>query len=265
MNPPTLRDACAADLSRIAELYQELHVDGPPPGLPPDDGRYRLRVAVDTQGAVVGYTYIEVDETTEIPIFLRHLVTAPEARGRGVARVLVEDAARGRAIQLNTDREGPNGAFYEHLGFAEAGHSEALRIHFRDVDAMPVYACITGPLAAERLASFAAAFALPVARVTPSRASQVALGAWDEDGTPLGFALFDRAFPGCFPFRVARPAAATELLREVERHAGGPSAPSEFAAYVGLMVEDDEPTAGFLRAFGAESRLRLRRYWRPAV
>lgn len=257
MNALVLREGTAEDLPCIAELYRELQVDGPPPGLPPVAGRYRLRVAVDTQLSVVGYSYAEHDETSDIPIFLRHLVTAPEARGRGVARKLLEDASGGRAIQLNTDREGPNGAFYEHLGFVQSGLSEALRIDFRDVDAMPVYACSTGLLSAERLAQFADAFALPVARLTPSRAAQLPIGAWDDDGAPLGVALFDSAFPGCFPFRVARPAIATAFLREVERHA--------IEKHLSLMVEDDEATCGFLKAFGAESRIRLRRYWRPTV
>lgn len=257
MNAIALREATAKDLPRIAELYRELQVDGPPPGLPPIAGSYRLRVAVDTELSLVGYSYAEHDKASNIPVFLRHLVTAPEARGRGVARPLLEDAAGGRAIQLNTDREGPNGAFYEHLGFKESGISEALRIDFRDVDAMPVYACNTGLLSADKLIPFSDAFALPVARVTPSRPPQLPIGAWDDDGTPLGVALFDRAFPGCFPFRVARPAIATAFLREVERHS--------VEKHISLMVEDDEPTAGFLKAFGAESRIRLRRYWRPAV
>jgi hypothetical protein len=164
-------------------------------------------------------------------------------------------------------------AFYKHLGFEVVGESVSMEMCFRDVDAMPVYDARTGVLDLQHFAVFQEAFALPDSAFFPANGVTL-LGAWDEgdDGAPLplGFARFDVKFPGAFPFRVVRPAVATVLLREIERHAthapnkgNVPDITQEFTLpTTRLVVDDDAATAGLLRVFGAivhTDLVRLRR------
>jgi len=90
---------------------------------------YQVRVAVDGDGTVQGYLCFGPTPMTECTYDLYWIVVHARARGRGLARALVEDLEallreRGRAqIRVETSETegyGAARALYTRLGYAEA-------------------------------------------------------------------------------------------------------------------------------------------------
>ncbi|WP_026620133.1 L-amino acid N-acyltransferase YncA [Ensifer sp. WSM1721] len=106
----TLRDAVAADLPAITEIYRESVLNGVATYevTPPSEAEMALRfstvtgngypyiVAVDERGAVLGYAYASAFRTRTAYRFLVEdsIYLAPEARGKGMGRALLEELIR---------------------------------------------------------------------------------------------------------------------------------------------------------------------------
>ncbi|WP_085032402.1 GNAT family N-acetyltransferase [Ensifer aridi] len=106
----TLRDAVAADLPAITEIYRESVLNGVATYevTPPSEAEMALRfstitgngypyvVAVDERGGVLGYAYASAFRTRTAYRFLVEdsIYLAPDARGKGIGRALLEDLIR---------------------------------------------------------------------------------------------------------------------------------------------------------------------------
>jgi GNAT superfamily N-acetyltransferase len=257
-----IRPARPADHGAFAQLVPELAVDDPIP----DPARFALEWVPNTliaEGAeaphpVLGYTMFQVIKAIA---YVRHIVTAPEARRTGVGRALMEAVAeRARTAACTTWclNVKPNNAaaiaLYEGLGLAHAFASRALLMAWSLIEAAPrqlhdarVSARLIHPdddarvEAATRLISGQ----LAMARRRPDRV----LLAGYEGAEIVGATIFDPTFPGAYPFRAARPELAFTLLRALRPYAR----PSD--ATVNVVTEDQPDVADALIAAGATVKL----------
>ncbi|ASY58555.1 MULTISPECIES: GNAT family N-acetyltransferase [Sinorhizobium] len=106
----TLRDAVAADLPAITEIYRESVLNGVATYevTPPSEAEMALRfstitgsgypyiVAADEQGSVLGYAYASAFRTRTAYRFLVEdsIYLAPESRGQGIGRALLEELVK---------------------------------------------------------------------------------------------------------------------------------------------------------------------------
>lgn len=97
-----------------------------------------------------------------------------------------------------------------------------------------------------------AAFGLPARQVGTlrARAGRIPLGPWAAEGC-VGYASFDPRFPGAFPFRVARPDLAGDLLDAMREHA------LPALDFVRVLVEDHDALAALLQSRGAVAEMTL--------
>ncbi|HTJ81844.1 MAG TPA: GNAT family N-acetyltransferase, partial [Polyangiaceae bacterium] len=130
----TIRPAEPTDHATIARLFLELAVPDPPL----DEATFRrailpsTRVAIADDGALGAYLHFELLPQN---LGVRHLVTAPLYRRRGLARTLLLDVigiARERGIatwSLNVKPENAAAlALYRSLGLAPAYEAEIFRV-----------------------------------------------------------------------------------------------------------------------------------------
>ncbi|MFN7133130.1 MAG: hypothetical protein ACK4N5_13710, partial [Myxococcales bacterium] len=68
-------------------------------------------------------------------------------------------------------------------------------------------------------------------------------------GQPQGYAAFNPAFPGAFPFRVGRPEHARALMQAIRPHA-----PAD-VPHVQVVVENAPELRALLLGAGAELRM----------
>jgi GNAT superfamily N-acetyltransferase len=250
----TTRVATAADYSSFARLFPELRVDDP---LPTAD-RFTLqmlpRVLLLCEGdETVGYAFWQVYGPTAHVV---QVVVDPRARGRGAGRALL-DAVRAAVTReactrwyLNVKRDNvPALRLYERCGFRPELEIWAMRITWAQVDALAgasnTVACTPMP---DDDAAIAARFGLDRERLPLLRARLgTTLVALREEGSVVAFAAFDPAFPGAYPFRVARAELARPLLDACRIHA-------ELARFdfVRVAVEGDASLKDVLCAVGAE-------------
>jgi len=221
------RLATPADHRHYARLFRELGV----PEAPLDAERFaaevlpRAIVAVD-QGHVVGYaTWRLYGATAHIP----NVVTAPEARRRGVGQALMDGlreavtAAGCDRWYLNVKRENAAAVrLYERSGMTVEQESINVRLPWARVADLPApWETVTafGPTADDD-ARIADALPLPIERVAAQRdrAGYVARALRDGD-VVVGYATFAPSFPGAYPFCVARPDLARPLLEALRPHA----------------------------------------------
>ncbi|MEZ4383597.1 MAG: GNAT family N-acetyltransferase [Nannocystaceae bacterium] len=256
-----LRDAALGDHGTVVRLFPDLLSGDAPPALERWRERYMpTSRIVEVDGVAAGYLYYEVLDGVG---YIRNVVVDPGLRGRGLGRALVTDAGalmRGRGCarwQLNVRPENtPAIELYRSVGLEVVFASVALRLAWELVDRLP---SATRPLevvaaGSDELARIAAAFDLP-----PGQLEQLAavpkvhvrrLRDRDDPGAlDLGVAAFDVGFPGCFPFRVARPGDVGALLRGLR-----PLAEHDL---VGVVVEGDDALAELLIDAGAAVKLRF--------
>jgi ribosomal protein S18 acetylase RimI-like enzyme len=264
MSPFVIRPATSADYDAFVALVAEL---GLPDDPVPDRAAWEREwlpatLILERDGATAGYTVLRILRRLA---YVFHLVTHPDHRRRGVGRALLEElAARGRAAGCTTwslNVKADNVAairLYEAMGMRATYRAWALRLAWVDVARLPREEGVFSvrPIEPAEDAAIEGAFPIPGGRLADLRASRERLplrlvdGARPEDPR-AGVACFDAAFPGAFPFHVARPALAAPLLLGIRPYAR----PGD--AHLDVMVPVDEALAATLRAAGAELRFEL--------
>ena len=147
---------------------------------------------------------------------------------------------------------------YERLGFQVEHRSVALRMAWASVARLAADpAAVTAhPIAAAEDDDVERALGVLSGRLemARTRGGYVLRQLRDAELAPVGVACFDPAFPGAFPFRVARPALARQLFDALAPHAR----PGDLDLQV--VIEDDDALIDALIAAGAEPRHRLLHY-----
>jgi GNAT superfamily N-acetyltransferase len=249
----SIRRAAAADYDAFTRLFPELGIDDPLPTASIWTAAFvpYTSVAID-RGEVVGYCYAqEYDDTG----YVRHLVVAPSARRQGFGRALMQATAErlraagktGWRLNVGATNAAAHG-LYGALGLRRLYGSTAVRVPWGCLAALPEARAVVRDLPAARDAEIERLFALPRGQLGPARAMRrLILGALADDGACVGLAVFSRAFPGAFPFRILDPGATKPLLEAMRPHV-------EAVPYVNLVIDDDAPLVRLLKAAGAETR-----------
>ncbi len=237
----------------FARFFAELHTQDPLP----DVDRWAVEMAPGTfflaEGdALIGYTFCEAYGERG---YVRHVVVAPETRGRGVGSALMQALATRLAAagctrwELNVHVGNDAAvALYERWGMREEYRSHVLRLPWENLarltsSARPVLA---RPVARDHDTAIERRFRLPEGQVARLRSFEgMILLQLVERGEPVAFARFDPRFPGCFPFRLAAAELTRPLLEAFRSHA------RESDPWIQLVVEDDASTAEALLAAGA--------------
>ena len=241
------------DYDAFRRLFAELGL----PEAPPDRESWWLDVApgsyfVEDEGEPIAFgTALPRGNSGHV----LHLVVAPAHRGRGVGRLLLEEAARRlRAAgcsrwHLNVKEDNlPALALYRRAGFTRAHAARALRVSDDILGRLPGARRVkVGRLDAADAAAAEDRYALP--RGSLLRPPGIGLRA-DRGGTLCGVARFlvDRARAA--PFRVDEPELVKPLLDAMHRLA--PDVP-----FVRLVIEIELGLADWLCKLGAVEELRL--------
>ncbi|MDI3290851.1 GNAT family N-acetyltransferase [Polyangium sp. 15x6] len=257
------RPATAADYDTYARLFPELGTDDPTLSREPWAAELMPHTLILEQGSdIVGYAYVVVLKETG---YVRHVVVAPEARGKGAGRALMQASAeRFRAAGcsrwcLNVKVENTVAiALYSSLGLAKVYESTSMRIGWETLARLPgeeegITARVIDP---REDAALEAAFGLPIGAITicRARAGWVLLRLVDAaqpEEARVGFACFNPSFPGSFPFRVAGPTLVRPLLEALRPHAR----PED--TFTQVVVEDDPETKHALVEAGASVRMEI--------
>lgn len=267
---PRIRPARAEDHDAFVRLMPELATGDPIMGAE-RFARELVPTTLIAEGAegepVAGYAFFQIMTDTT---YVRHLVTSPEARRRGVGRALMAAVAeRGRAAGcttwcLNVKPENVAAlTLYESFGLARAHATRALVIAWSAVEAwrgqlpLDVRACTIEPGDEARVE-------LATKLLRGQLAMMRALGprvfvALEEHGQVVGATAFDPAFPGAYPFRVARPELAFVLLRALRASA------REGDVDVHVVIEDAAAVADALVSAGARLKLDIQHMRGPLL
>lgn len=254
-----LRPARVDDYPAFVRLFPELAVDDPTPSA----ARWAAEfvpgaIVVEEDGAVLAYTWVqELGDTG----YVRHVVVAPDARGRGLGRALMDAAAaRFRAAGLacwclNVKPENATARrLYEAVGMAPRHESVAVRADWGIRGRLPASDATTRVVVPAEDAAVEASAGLLAGQLADGRArGRIPVAAWS-GADVVGAALFDPAFPGAFPFRARTPAVAGALLRALHGH----RRPEHDSVQV--VVEGDAALADALLAAGGSARMRILHY-----
>jgi len=194
-------------------------------------------------------------------VYVRHVVVASEARGRGIGRAVMQQLARlareagASRWELNVKRENVAAIrLYEHCGMSAEYGTRVVRLDWANLARLPGSArpLVARGVEPEDDAIVESTFRFAVGKVARLRSLDgVRLAQLVAHDRPVAFASFDARFPGCFPFRVT----AAELARPMLEHLA-PSRPAE-REWIQLVIEDDEATADALVAAGARTTLEI--------
>ncbi len=255
----TLRPAGPEDHAFVASASVLLGTDDPV--LTPEKWRREFEAhttIAEAAGARVGYVFAQAMGDVG---HLKHIVTMPQARRRGVARALMRAAASrlrdaGCAEwMLNVKVENSAAkALYESLGMGFSYASCVLRLEWSRALALPAAGLDAFEPKEGDDAALEEAFKLPDGLLRERRKlGRVLLAV--SDPAPAGLAVFDPAFPGAFPFQARSLCVAGTLLRAIDetRRREDP--------FVNLVVERDARLIDALIEAGAEPRIRLE-HWR---
>ena len=239
------------DYPAYARLFPELVVPEPTPSCDVFVGRFLPRVVMlrDESGEVVGYSAWNVFGST---FHVGNVVTAPEARRRGVGKALMDDLrARARDAgctrwYLNVKQDNAVAIrLYERCGLTIEHEGWTLDVKWDALTSLPVTphpARVFAPRPEDDV-RLGERFRVDPARLARLREREgVVLRAIASDDVQ-GFAAFDPGFPGVYPIRVTRPEHARGLLdsfRSSARH-----------DHAQVFVEADRALADALLAAGA--------------
>ncbi len=265
MDPPNRsRPATAGDYPRFARFLPELRTGDPTPDEPTFVAGYVDRTSFfgRPDEEPLGMTIVDV---LPAAAYVRVVVVAPESRGRGVGRALMnalatELRAKGcRAWRLNVKRDNKAAiALYERCEMRVAYESTAFELSWDELEALPSAtrrerAIVLGADDDERVER---AWALPTGQLAQWRARQgvvlLRVEIEDEPGDAgAGFARFEPSFPGVFPLRTKEPGSARTLL-EACKNQRDPSKPR-----VNVVIEDDPALTRMLTEAGARVKMEL--------
>ncbi|MCA9519093.1 MAG: GNAT family N-acetyltransferase [Myxococcales bacterium] len=257
-----VRLAARGDYGACARLFLELRVPDPVFSTEIWETMMLPSVVVaepEGGGDVVGYALWRMYGDVA---HVMHVAVAPEARGHGVGRALVE-AVRAELSgvasrwYLNVKQDNaPAIRLYERVGFAVEVESTSFWMPWERLRELPLEIGVgSRPATADEDAGVAAALGLAEERVRFSRerpgylCDVLVTGS----GAILGFSAFDPSYNGAYPFAVARPALARALLDALRPHAR----PEHDG--VNIAVEDDRALADTFRAAGARVNFELYR------
>lgn len=260
----SIRRAGVEDYAAFVSLFPELGVDDP---VPSAEAWARVLVpgcwVAVAGGDVVGYCYVQEYADTG---YVRNVVVARNARRAGVGRALMEEAAAhlrsgGRTSwKLNVVTSNTAAlALYARMGMNLCYRAQALRFPWRALPAIPLGQDRPREVTAARDALSERVFSLPRGQLAHARSlGRLILETVAGDpsapgsdaGPPTGLAVFDRHFPGAFPFRVVTLDAVGPLLREIR----GRVPDHEF---INLVAEDDAVLATMLTGAGAVVRAEI--------
>lgn len=208
--------------------------------------------------ALVGYAFSEIYGELG---YVRHVVVAPEARGRGVGRALMRElASRFRAAgatrwELNVKRDNARAiALYERCGMRAMYATNVVRLDWADVPRLPqsarmLAASIVEPAQDREVER---AFRLPDGKVARLRSlAGMHVAQLVERGAVVAFARFNPSFPGCFPFHVKAPELARPMLEFLRPRARTQD------AWIQLVIEDDDALTRVLIAAGARTYVEI--------
>lgn len=262
--PLRVRAAQASDHALFARLYPELQTGDAVLELEPFVRELlptTLIAEVETsgQGRPVGYAYFQIIKDLA---YVRHIVTAPEARRAGVGRALMAAVLeRARAAGCPTwclnvmPENGAAIALYEAYGMKPAHRSRVVTVPWAAVDASagrPDVGVVAKLIVPEDDARVEPATNLVSGQLASLRTfSDRVLMMLEEDGRVVGATSFAPNFPGAYPFRVARPELALVLLRAIRPHA------RPVDLQLGVVTENQPEVADALIAAGATAKLEM--------
>jgi GNAT superfamily N-acetyltransferase len=255
------RPAVPQDYATYTRLFPELGVEDPvPPRARWEAELLPGTLILEEAGAPIGYAHAKVFGDRG---YVFNVVVDPAQRGRGAGGALMEAVAArlreggSRRWELNVKIDNaPAIRLYERCGFARAYQSTVLSLPWDRLPALPREASPAAPLpfAPAEDAALETAFSIVPGRLADLRAKGRVLRRLadpEEPGAHLGLASFDPAFPGAFPFAVARPTLAAALLEGLRPHAR----PGD--ASLNLVVERDASLAAALRDAGGTAKLTM--------
>lgn len=259
-----VRPATPADYGRFVRFFAELGTGDEP--LP--EARWRATAMPNTllferAGQVVGYSMFEILAETG---YIRHLVVAPEARGRGVGQSIMQELRqRFRAhgcshmcLNVKPDNR-PAIALYERAGMLPRHRATSFQIAWSHLTQLPKSAV---PLRIQTLPEaddglFEQRFGLERGLIRRRRElpDMLVLGLREREPpcVPAGIACFDPHFPGAFPFCARDAGAARALFEALQRLV--PELPG-----CALVIEHDDALSNTLKAVGAHVRLEVVHY-----
>lgn len=266
-----IRPAEPDDYAAFERLVPELAVDDPTP----DRDRFVREIMPTTliadlgapprAGGVAGYAFFQIMKDVA---YVRHLVTAPEARRTGVGRALLGSVAeRARRAGCSSwclnvkPNNAPAIALYRGVGMSPVFASRALKLAWSVVEAAPETndaRLVAREFAPSEDDEVEQAMGLVSGQLAISRSMQgrVLIGLF-EGRHVLGATVFDPGFPGAYPFRAARPELAFTLLRALRPRAR----PSDEVVHV--VVEGQPEVADALVRAGAEVKVDIVRMQGP--
>lgn len=255
MSTPRFLNAAPEHFEVWARLFRELGVDDPlPTAVAWLNTQGPDTFFAELDGEIVGYGYGQVLGASG---YVRNVVVAPTARGRGLGRAIVLELGRRMAAagctswQLNVkvDNE-PALELYRSVGMRGDYRTWVVRI------------ALDTPLALAPSPSAVASHEPPAELDAQlEREFEVAPGllarhrtrpgarvlAFEFEGRPTALAPFDPHFPGCFPFRLRDARAALGVLERLLELVP-PGRP-----HLQLVIERDEAAARALLAAGARA------------
>ena len=254
-----IRAATCDDYAAFTRLFRELGIDDPAPTTEQWSADLVPTTLVSEQDGLVD-GYVSFQAIGRIG-YVRNLVVAPHARGRGLGAALMQTAAsslRARGVtawHLNVKTENAAAKrLYEGLGMTVEQRSTALRLAWNRARDLPGEPATVMPVTAAEDHDVERSLGLVTGQIAMARrrAAHVLTQLRDDELEAVGFAAFDPAFPGARIFRVSRPSLAATLLAALRPHARHEE--------VVLVIDDDAPTTQLLIANGANVRLELLHY-----
>jgi len=194
--------------------------------------------------------------------YVRHLAVAPDRRGRGIGRkVMNELAIRFRSAGmsswcLNVKPENVAAVrLYQSVGMRRVHSSRALRFSWDLVKALPMSDAVqAGEVREGEDRAIESELKLQEGQIADLRRKPSRVLLWlSRGGRPVGFAAFDPGFPGAFPFRVHREDARALLEAMMGR------ARPELS-HIQVVAEDNPGLADALIDAGAEVTMAFEHY-----